>query len=139
MRPAEAARPAAHSDREPRRVDDWLDTKIGTEAKAPKTALQDRAIRAELTGSDTCSVAGITTRSTSPVLALCRALLSAGHNPDSPLEVYRGEVLALTVRWIGIGTDLEVSGEGTGFRPRRQPDAAPPVRRSPLCATRGTP
>ena len=50
-----------------------------------------------------------------PVLALCRALVGAGYDPGRPLHVYRGKTLALTVRSIGEGARLRVSGSGTGF------------------------
>jgi hypothetical protein len=75
-------------------------------------------IRAELSGADTCSASGITAQSPSPVLALCRKLIDAGHNPATPLEAYRGDVLALRIRSIGEAARLEINGEGTGFRPR---------------------
>ena len=60
-------------------------------------------IRAELSGSDTCSAAGITARANAPVLAMCRHLVAAGHDPATRLEAYRGDVLCLTVRTIGEG------------------------------------
>jgi hypothetical protein len=88
-------------------------------------------IRAELTGSDGCSALGLTINSSSPVLALCRALIEAGHDPATPLEAYRGDVLCLRVRSIGEAAALEINGEGTGFRRRRQPDAASPIAPNP--------
>jgi hypothetical protein len=76
-------------------------------------------IEAELTGSNECRARdrarGITVRSSSPVLALCRALVGAGYDPGPPLHVYRGKMLALKVRTIGEGARLRVSGSGTGF------------------------
>jgi hypothetical protein len=87
-----------------------------------------QTIRAALTGDDTCAALGITVRSSSPVLSLCRKLIDAGHDPSTPLEAYRGDTLALRVKSIGQGARLEVNGEGTGFRAVRQPDAAPPMR-----------
>ena len=76
-------------------------------------------IEAELIGSNECRARdrarGITVRSSSPVLALCRALVGAGYDPGRPLHVYRGETLALTVRRIGEGARLRVSSSGTGF------------------------
>jgi hypothetical protein len=84
-------------------------------------------IRGELTGSSTCSAAGFTATSGTPVLVLCRELVAAGFYPDQPLEVYRGDTLALRIRSIGEAAALELNGEATGFRSRRQPDAAPPV------------
>jgi hypothetical protein len=71
--------------------------------------MHDRAIRAQLVGN-TCTALGITTKSDAPVLALCRKLVEAGHNPSMPLEVYRGDALALRVKSIGQGARLEVNG-----------------------------
>jgi hypothetical protein len=93
-------------------------------------ARTSKAIRADLIGSDTCTAFGITSGSSSPVLALCRALIEAGYDPSTPLEAYRGNTLALRIRSIGEAATLEVSGEGTGFRRRRQPDAGPPMRQN---------
>jgi hypothetical protein len=100
------------------------------------------AIRAEIVGDDTCSALGTKVRAYTPILALCRALVAAGHDQRRPLHAYRGDVLALTVRSIGEAARLEISGEGTGFRPARKPDAASPVRgnepSSPKPCQRGT-
>ena len=43
-------------------------------------------VRAEIVRDDRCKAAGITVRSPSPVLAMCRALIGAGHHPATPLE-----------------------------------------------------
>jgi hypothetical protein len=86
---------------------------------------QARVIVATLTGADTASAAGIVARSTTPIIALCRKLIEAGYDPTTPMHVMRGETLALTVRSIGEGAALEINGDGTGFRARRQPDADP--------------
>jgi hypothetical protein len=75
--------------------------------------MHDRAIRAQLTG-DTCTALGITTKSDAPVLALCRKLVEAGQNPSMPLEVYRGDTLALRVKSIGQGAELRVTADNTG-------------------------
>ena len=93
---------------------------------APKTKNQHAdalagGIVAQLSDSDTCTALGLTAQSTSPVLALCRQLVAAGHDPAQPLHVFRGNTLALIIR--SIAARLEINGEGTGFRPRRQPDA----------------
>ena len=87
------------------------------------------AVRAELFGSDTARACGITGRGNAPVLDLCRKLVAAGHDPDQPLEAFRGDVLCLIVRSIGGAAALEINGAGTGFRPAREPDAAPPISR----------
>jgi hypothetical protein len=76
-------------------------------------------IEAEIIGSTECRARdrarGITVRSSSPVLALCRALVGAGYDPGRPLHVYRGETLALKVRSIGEGAKLRISSTGGGF------------------------
>jgi len=94
------------------------------------TPNQTQALRAELTGSDTCAAAGITAKGSTPVLALCRELLAAGVNPDQALEVYRGAMLALRIRSIRETAGLEINGEGNGFRAWRTPAPAPPMRQN---------
>jgi hypothetical protein len=96
-------------------------------AEVSPSQVSPQAIRAELAGSDSCNVLGITTNSSSPVLALCRKLVQAGYDPSTPLEVYRGETLCLRIRSIGKAAALEINAYGTGFRPRREADAAPPI------------
>jgi hypothetical protein len=85
------------------------------------------AITATLTGSDTATALGLTAQSSSPVIVLCRQLLAAGHDPALPLHAYRGGTLAVLVRSIGEAARLEINAYGTGFRPRRGADAAPPI------------
>ena len=65
-------------------------------------------ITAQLIGQDRAQAGDIIARSRSPVFALCRALLAAGANPNSKLECFRGSVLALTVKTIGIGAKLTI-------------------------------
>ena len=65
-------------------------------------------IVAQLIGDDTAQAGDIVVRSRSPVFALCRALLAAGADPNSKLECFRGSVLALTVKTIGIGAKLTI-------------------------------
>jgi hypothetical protein len=76
-------------------------------------------IDAELIGSNECRARdrarGINVRSSSPVLALCRALVGAGYDPRRPLHVYRGKTPTLTVRSIGEGARLRVSSSGASF------------------------
>jgi hypothetical protein len=60
----------------------------------------------------------VTAHAAAPVLALCRKLVAAEHDPALPLEAYRGDVLCLRVRSIGKAAGLEINGEGTGFRRR---------------------
>jgi hypothetical protein len=76
-----------------------------------------QAIFAELVGSNTCTAAGITVVDHAPVLALCRALLTAGQEPNRPLRAYRGNVLCLQVRSIGQAAQLTVEDDRHG-RPR---------------------
>ena len=65
-------------------------------------------IRAELTGSATATALGISARSNSPILRLCRLLIRAGHNPSARLEAHRGSTLCLRVCSIGGGARLTV-------------------------------
>jgi hypothetical protein len=71
-------------------------------------------IRAELFGSSICIVSSMTAVASAPVIALCRQLIAAGHDPATPMEAYRGEMLALTVKSIGEAAMLEVGR--TGFK-----------------------
>jgi hypothetical protein len=68
-------------------------------------------------GDRWCSALGITATSNAPVLALCRRLIEAGHDPSARLEAYRGTTLSLRVRSIGEGAKLTVH-EATRGRPR---------------------
>ena len=87
-----------------------------------------QVIRAELIGSNLCTAAGITTRSPSPVLAMCRRLIEAGHDPDAALHAYRNDTLCLRIRSIGAAARLEVNSGGTGFVVARAVRAASAVR-----------
>ena len=60
-------------------------------------------IWATIIGSDRCEAEGITAQGSAPVLALCRALIEAGYDPDRLLHAHRGGLLALVVRSIGEG------------------------------------
>jgi hypothetical protein len=86
-------------------------------------------IRAELAGSDTATALGVVANSSSPVLALCRKLLEAGHDHATPLEAWRGDTLCLHIRSIGEAAELRVNPKGTGFvkGPNGVP-TAPPMR-----------
>jgi len=87
-------------------------------------------IRSELTGSESASACGITVHVSSPVIALCKALVAAGHDPAEPMEAYRGAALALRVRAIGEAAGLKVTAEAAGFI-----RAAPSMRKSGQAAT----
>jgi hypothetical protein len=97
--------------------------------------VQAGGIVAKLSGSNTCTALGLTAQSGSPVLLLCRRLIDAGYDPTVAMQVFRGDTPALTVRSIGEAARLEINGDGTGFRARRQPDAAPPMRENALPRT----
>jgi hypothetical protein len=93
------------------------------------TSTNTQVIRAELTGSSRCTTDGIVAISSSPVLQLCRKLLSAGVDPAAPLHAYRGSVLALIVQSIGEAANLDINSKGTGFvRYRPAVRIAPPMR-----------
>jgi hypothetical protein len=72
-------------------------------------------IRAEIHGDDRCAAEGITVVARAPVQGICRKLIEAGYDPATPLEVFRGAVLALRVRSIGDGAALTVD-EHSGTR-----------------------
>src|SRR5262249_58134740 len=78
----------------------------------PTTKAQ--AIIAELVGSNASTAAGITVVDHAPVLALCRALVTAGQDPNRPLHAYRGDVLCLRLRSIGEGARLTVEDDQHG-------------------------
>jgi hypothetical protein len=88
---------------------------------------QPGAIVARLVGSDIATAFGLTATSPSPVLLLCRRLADAGHDPATPLHVYRGDSLALIIRSIGEAARLEINGKGTGFVTRHAVGTGSPV------------
>jgi hypothetical protein len=81
-------------------------------------------IRAELTGCKSCTALGISVCAAAPVLAICRSLIAAGHDPHKQLRVYRGDVLCLIVRSIGEGAGLTVADDRLG-RPKFRRHTAP--------------
>ena len=93
----------------------------------PSQVLQ-QAIRADLIDADTCTALGLTCNSASPVLALCRALVEAGHDPATPLEAYRGKTFCLRIRSICECAALEVNAKGTGFIRSRAVRTDSPMR-----------
>jgi len=84
-------------------------------------------IRAELIRRDTCTALGIAVTTNTPVLELCRKLITAGHNPATRLEAYRGDVLSLRIRSIGEAAQLEIDGKGCGFKHRAAVGTASPI------------
>ena len=101
--------------------------KIGAGRNLDSRGEARRVIHAEFAKDDQAAACGIVARGSSPVLKLCRMLVDAGHDPVLPLEAWRNGVLCLRVRSIGEAAGLELNGDGTGFRPTRKPDAAPPI------------
>src|SRR6516164_9622984 len=63
-----------------------------------------------------------------PVLALCRELIAAGHDPSRPLHAYRDGVLALRIRSIGEAARLRVATHGVGFESAQECTTASPMR-----------
>ena len=105
------------------------------EAEQPRRARDP--IIAAITGSDTAVALGITVRSSSPLLCLCRGLLDAGADPNQPLHAFRGDVLTLTIRTLADGARLEVKQHGTGFTARRERRAAPSIAATAAARTEG--
>jgi hypothetical protein len=107
-------------------------------ARASKAQVEERRsalfenakICAELIADDSCSALGITARGTAPVLTLCRQLIEAGHDPATPLEAWRGDVLCLRIRSIGEGVALRIGTHGVGFERLPECTAASPMRKN---------
>jgi hypothetical protein len=119
MWPRKASGPGASDAHEARR-----DVRLGrlNDTEANSSALKTQVIRAELIGSHACRALGITVSGrNAPVLALCRALIKAGHDPDTALEAYRGDTLCLRVRSLGKGAKLTVRESTNDGRPRFAP------------------
>ena len=106
-------RQAFHAQREQRGP---TCSNVGQSPAVMQPAKKAQAIFAELIGSNTCTAAGVTVVDHAPVLALCRALVTAGQDSNRPLHAYRGDVLCLCVR-IGEGVRLTVEDDRHG-RPR---------------------
>jgi hypothetical protein len=103
---------------------------VGSAEDRPSQVLQ-QATRADLIGANICTALGLAINSSSPVLALCRALIEAGHDPATPLEAYRGETLCLSVRSIGEAANIEVNGNTRfTFVGERNRQTAPPMRQN---------
>jgi hypothetical protein len=75
-------------------------------------------LRANLGGVDQASCEDVSVSSRTPVLALCRALIGAGHDSDASLDAYRGETLCLRVRSLAEGAALTVREDTKDGRPR---------------------
>ena len=103
---------------------------VSTATPAPAQELNAQPVRADLIGDNVARACGIVAHNGAPLLKLCRLLVDAGFDPNQPLEAWRDDVLCLRVGAIGQAAALEVNGEGGGFRRLRQPNAAPPMRRT---------
>jgi hypothetical protein len=137
MSPRNGASLAADGDQQEARRGDLHGQRI--EAEAITTAPWAQALRAVIIGSNQATANGVTVRRRAPVLALCRALIEAGHNPDTPLEAYRGTKLCLKMRSIGECARLTVKETTRDGRPRfvtyrPGPDGAGSVRGQPYVA-----
>jgi hypothetical protein len=100
----------------------------------PRATIECNPLRAELIGSNRCTIPGFAATSQTPVPALCRTLLAAGFDPTTAFEIYRGNTLALLVRSIGEGARLTVEDSRLGqprfrrWRDRQGSDGtAPPI------------
>ena len=135
MSPRNSASLAADGDQQEARRGDLLGRRI--DAEAITTAPWAQALRATIIGSNQATADGIAARGHAPVVALCRALIEAGHDLDTPLEAYRGTRLCLKVRSIGEGARLTVKETTRDGKPRfvtyrPGPDGAGSVRGQPL-------
>jgi hypothetical protein len=113
-------------------VVDEIATHVGATAKLSSQKSQAVPIRAELIGGNTCTAAGLLVRGSSPVLALCRDLIAAGHDSAAPFDAWRGDVLAVRVASLAAGAQLTVeeSAHGPVFRNfRKAPRSAVPAPR----------
>lgn len=68
-------------------------------------------------GSAHCEVDDLIVRHSAPVLAMCRALIDVGYDPERPLEAYRGDVLSLRVSSIGYGAQFTIEDNRSGGAP----------------------
>jgi hypothetical protein len=72
-------------------------------------------IRAELSSDNYATALGVTVRSQSPVLSLCKKLIEVStYAPETPLNAYRGRTLCLRVLGIGEAAGLSVASAGNG-------------------------
>jgi hypothetical protein len=150
MSPRNGASLAADGDQQEARRGDLLGGSITAEATYQHASLQGyraptgraaglRALRTILIGSNQATADSIAARGHAPALGLCRALIEAGHDPNTPLEAYRGTTLCLRVRSIGEGARLTVKETTRDGKPRfvayrPGPDGAGSVRGQPYIA-----
>jgi len=90
---------------------------------------QQKPVRAFLLGECTVVCNGYPTcTSFAPILDLARLLIARGVDPRTPLKVYRGKVLAVRVRTIGVAAALRVAPHGSGFSRVSGRTGGPPIR-----------
>lgn len=119
----------------------WLPTSNTTRniavlrIKYSPSSRRSNQIIAELIGSDIARACGITAQGNSPVLKLCRKLVGAGHDPATPLDCWRGDVLCLRIRSIGEAAELEPNSKTTSFVAlrRRAVRTAPSIAPQFIC------
>lgn len=91
-------------------------------------------IKAELSGSRSCSAAGLSVDAYAPVCALARQMIRNGFGPERGLEVHRGSVLCfVTTLATAAALTVEDGPDGVArFRPYRPPGlgVAPPIASS---------
>jgi|SRR6516162_6256626 len=94
-------------------------------------------IVATLVGSDTAIGAGLAAHAGAPVLALCRKLIAAGHDPATPLEAYGGATLGLRVKSIGQAAQLRLGVSPSGVPIFKRQETCPAG--SPIAPNRRRP
>ncbi len=110
---------------------DQLGGKVFPEVKRQNRFAQ-APIRAGLVGSSGCKAGGVIARSLASVLDLCRRLPTAGYDPASPFEAWRGETLCLCVFAIGEAAQPTVADDRYGTATPSTPGAQGYVGASPV-------
>ena len=101
--------------------------------KPERRAKQARTLRVELVGATgcRCAVAGLYACATSPIIEMCRLLVSAGYDLGTKLVCFRGGMLSMTVH--GIGQPMRL----TVLKPVSRGHTASPMRQSRSTFTSG--
>jgi hypothetical protein len=92
-----------------------------TRSIAPR---QPQVLVGELSGANTCSLAGTVATGRTPILTACRELLAQGFDLNATIEIYRRDTLALRIRTLAAGARLTVEECSDGcprfrqYRPR---------------------
>src|SRR5262245_54389063 len=83
-----------------------------------RSARFSQTLRVELVGDDQAiGPWGLAVTAYEPFCALCRLLIRAGVDPDTPVGAYRGGILSLRARWLAAAARLTVEDVPDG-RPR---------------------